>query len=62
MAETEFPEHDLMSALNVFYVSSVGRLEARRLSATERANSCLFKPTDAADDSHRRREALLLIT
>ncbi|MFM7979117.1 MAG: hypothetical protein ACKPKO_07350, partial [Candidatus Fonsibacter sp.] len=35
IAETEFPEHDLLSALNVFYVSSVDRLEARRLSAAD---------------------------
>ena len=36
IAETEFPQHDLLSAFNVFFISSVGGSEARRLNAADR--------------------------
>jgi hypothetical protein len=36
IAETEFPQHDLLSAFNVFFISSVGGSEARRLRAEDR--------------------------
>ena len=36
IAETEFPQHDLLSAFNVFFISSVKGSEARHLNTTDR--------------------------
>jgi hypothetical protein len=35
ISEAEFPELDLLEALDVFFLSSAGVLEARRLSAQD---------------------------